>query len=173
MFELQRLQGSSTPGIVLQTHCGRNIENSLGLTITEVHLRRYEVLVKNYGDRWKQRKPPSGEYNCAGHVWASRRTCIYEPADWKRIIADDGYRQTPSPMPDDIVIYSDPHGEILHIARVLELREGITEESSHYPWVVSKWSDWGGESCHFAHDHPFNTSGFVVSTNYWTDRPRA
>ena len=172
MFELQRLQGAPPPGIALQTRAGRDIQNSLGVTLTEVHSRRYNGFVKKHGHRWKQRKPPSGAYNCAGHVWASRRACIYEPTDWEKILVDDGYRETRSPMPDDLVIYSDQDGEILHIARVLELREGLTDESSDYPWVVSKWADWGGESCHFVHDHPLNAPGFTVSTNYWTDRPR-
>ena len=171
MFELQRLQGTPTPGIVLQTRLGTNIQNSLGLTISETHVRRFELLVRKYGDRWKQRRPPSGAYNCAGHIWASRRTCIYEPADWQRILADDGYRLTMSPMADDIVIYSDQDQEILHIARVLELRPGIAEESPVIPWIVSKWNDWSGESFHFVYDHPLGQQGFDVSIAYWTDRP--
>ncbi len=173
MFELQQLQGMPSPGIALQTRTGRDIGNVLGLELNETHLQRDELFLKTYGGRWKSRRPPSGGYNCAGHVWASRRTCIYEESDWKDILIDDGYRRTTTPVPDDVVLYVDPDEGILHIARVLSF-EYITKDSRPIPWVVSKWGDAGRETCHLVDDHPFNASefGFEVTTQYWTDRPK-
>ncbi len=171
MFEAQRLLGNSDKGIALQTRTGRDIRNSLGLELTEHHYRRYELLLKKHGHNWQRRKPPAGGYNCAGHVWASRRTCIYEESDWRMILSDDGFRKTLEPFPDDLVIYIEKESGILHIGRVVELKGGVTEESRRIPWVVSKWDDRSGEVFHFDKDHPFRSFGFDVTIEYWTDRP--
>ncbi|MGM0489891.1 MAG: hypothetical protein ACQESR_24440 [Planctomycetota bacterium] len=171
MFELERLQGTGDHGIALQTRTGRDITNSVGVELSELHLRRYEALLKRCGQNWRKRRIPSGEYNCAGHVWASRRTCIYEEEDWRMIFREDGFRITEEPVPDDLVVYIGRENEgILHIGRVVELREGMTQESPRIAWVVSKWSDVTGEVFHFEHDHPFKAFGFIVSIEYWTDR---
>ncbi|MEQ8790360.1 MAG: hypothetical protein RIC55_28960 [Pirellulaceae bacterium] len=171
MFEFQHLSGIPPEGIALQTRRGRDIRNSLGLVLTERHFRLFELLRQKHGANWELRKPPSGEYNCAGHVWASRRVCIYEEADWRWILADDGYRQAFSPVADDLVVYVEREQGILHIGRVLELRAGLVQGAARIPWVVSKWSDVAGEACHYVHDHPFRDFGFMVSIEYWTDRP--
>lgn len=171
MFELERFRGSGDQGIALQTRTGRDIRNSLGVALSEIHLRRYEALMTKHGRNWQQRRVPSGDYNCAGHVWASRRTCIYEEADWRMILAEDGYRATQEPVSDDLIVYVESEQGILHIGRVVELRQGVSQESRRIPWVVSKWSDVSGEVCHFEHDHPYEEFGFVVSIEYWTDRP--
>jgi hypothetical protein len=170
MFELERLQGADEKGIALQTRTGRDIRNSLGLELTHRHYRLYKLLVEKHGENWQQRKVPSGEYNCAGHVWASRRTCIYEEDDWRMILSEDGFRQTRKPMPDDLVIYVEKDQGILHIGRIVELRAGLVEGSRRIPWIVSKWNDWSGEVCHFEHDHPLQELGFDVAIEYWTDR---
>lgn len=136
-----------------------------------VHYRNYKRLLSKHG-RWTPRRPPSGEYNCAGHVWASRRTCIYEESEYRKILDDDGYRRVTEPMPDDLAIYVDEAAGILHIGRIVELTPGIAEGSPRIPLVVSKWSDWTGEVCHLVTDHNFdNAQGFDVSVEYWTDRP--
>lgn len=173
MFEAQKLFGSADKGIALQTRTGRDIRNSLGLELTDHHYRRYELLLKKCGQNWQRRRPPSGGCNCAGHIWASRRTCIYEEADWRMILSDDGFRKTSDPLPDDLVIYVEKESGILHIGRVVELKEGVTKESRRIPWVVSKWNDFSGEVFHLENDHPFQTSGFIVKVEYWTDRPVA
>jgi hypothetical protein len=171
MFEFERLRGSAEQSIALQTRSRRDIRNSVGVELTEMHLRRYQALIEKHGRNWSQRRVPAGAYNCAGHVWASRRTCIYEEADWRMILAEDGYRKTREPFPDDLIIYVEREQGILHIGRVIELKRGMTGESRQIPWVVSKWSDVSGEVYHFEHDHPFREFGFVVSIEYWTDRP--
>ncbi len=87
------------------------------------------------------------------------------------ILSEDGFRPTPEPAPDDLIVYVEKELGILHIGRVVELRVGLVEGSRRIPWVVSKWDDWGGEVCHFEHDHPLQKFGFVVAIEYWTDRP--
>lgn len=171
MFELQKLQGDGERAISVQTRKGSDVRNSLGLDLTESHRRRYDLLLSRYGQNWQIRRPPSGCYNCAGHVWASRRTCIYEAEDWQLILADDGYRRTNEPVADDLILYVEKDQGILHIGRVLEVRAGITAGSRRIPWVLSKWNDWSGEVCHFEQDHPLRMPGFTVTIEYWTDRP--
>jgi len=87
------------------------------------------------------------------------------------ILAEDGYRITRDPMPDDLVVYIEKDQGILHIGRVVELKSGLVEKSRCIPWIVSKWSDMSGEVCHYVHDHPFHEFGFIVSIEYLTDRP--
>lgn len=173
MFELQRLRGPRDRGIALQTRTGRDIPNSLGVELAERHYRLYEKLLSRHGRNWQQRRPPCGGYNCAGHVWASRRACIYEESDWWMILSEDGFRKTREPVPDDLVLYVEKEQGILHIGRVVALRSGVAQGSRRIPWVVSKWSDASGEVCHFEHDHPFHdlNLGFDVTIEYWTDRP--
>jgi len=170
MFELQRLQEVAGAGIALQRRTGRDIRNVSGVELTERRLANYQLLLARYGQRWFQRRPPFGCYNCAGHVWASRRASIYEEADWRLILQDDGYRKTDEPVADDLAIYVEKQLGILHIGRVLELRPGIAEGSQRVPWIVSKWSDVSGEVCHHLHDHPLRQSGFVISVEFWSDR---
>jgi hypothetical protein len=108
-------------------------------------------------------------------VWASRRTSILEPADWKLIIDDDGYRllENDEPVfPGDIVAYVDEEkeGEILHVGRVYYLAEGLTPQSKRLPWVISKWNSTSGESLHSMYDVPY-TASFRVGYKLYTDRP--
>ena len=171
MFELQRLASSGGRSLALQTRAGQNIRNCVGGSVAAKELRQFETLVKRFGSMWTVRRPPAGEYNCAGHVWASRRTIVNEEEDWQTILRDDGYRLTGHPVPDDIVIYADKQQGILHIARVVELRSGIVEGSRPVPFVVSKWGVEGGETIHSVYDVPFSAHGFEVIIQFWTDRP--
>ena len=110
-------------------------------------------------------------YNCAGHVWASRRTSLTDHNQWWTIIEEDGFRRTDTPAPDDVALYVDEENdEIIHAARVLELREGITPQSKKVAWVVSKWGPISGEAMHFAHDVPYAKEGYRYRIEYWTDR---
>ncbi len=114
---------------------------------------------------WQVRAPIDIHYNCAGHVWASRRTCIYKLEEWIKILKEDGYSKISNPVPDDIVVYYMEDGSMTHVARVHQL---IPSDFGHpVPVVVSKWGDTGGEVLHFAHEVPLS-----IRTKYefWTDR---
>ena len=60
----------------------------------------------------KQLAGPSGNYNCHGLVFASRRTCIPPPGmrdtiDFFELLDRDGYEQTNSAQIGDLVVYAD------------------------------------------------------------------
>lgn len=179
MFELQRLAGPNRRPIALATRLGNTIDNTVGAPVTAQAVRRYDELVdklKRHGSRIELRRAPAGEYNCYGHVWASRRTAIYDDhgdAIVKMIREDDGYRITTKPQPDDIAVYADRHRGVVHVARVVQLCEGVTADSPKIPRVVSKWCDWGGETAHDVRAFPLIDDSASVSVEYWTDRPRS
>jgi hypothetical protein len=172
MFELEQLRGSPGKSIALQTKTGRDIANERGLELSEQHRQRFAYMLEKYA-KWQERCPPDGGYNCAGHVWASRRTCIYEEHDWQLILNEDGYHETASPIPGDLVIYVDATNGILHIGRIMEMRPGVGDASSQIPWVVSKWGDTTGEVYHWCYDHHFVDAGFNVTCQFWTDRQKS
>ena len=62
----------------------------------------------------------SATYNCAGMVFANRRTSI-DPEYVPAILADDGY--APVELADvsrgDVVVYADDHGDIAHVGIVI------------------------------------------------------
>jgi hypothetical protein len=175
MFEEAHLLGFTERRIVVQTHRGRNVENQIEAEPGEQQRRKFDLLFKKHGAAWLQRKPACGVYNCAGQVWASRRTSIFEDAAWEMILADDGYRRLGSgepPAPGDLVIYRDPRSGFLHVGMILALGEGITPDADRIPLVLSKWDSASPEVIHYVHaTPPWEQQGFAVETEYWTDRP--
>ncbi len=122
-----------------------------------------------------ERKPCCGVYNCAGHVWAGRRTSLFADAAREMILADDGYRRLgpkEGSLPGDLVIYRDPQVGFLHVGAILEMREGLGPASPKIAWVLSKWDSASGEFMHYAHHvPPWDQQGFSVVVEVWTDRP--
>ncbi len=125
-------------------------------------------------------------YNCAGHVWASRRTVILAgeaDAVIHMILADDGYRLLPleeGAIQGDLVLYwnvtTGGRRTWLHVGVMSELREnqraaddvpGIVD--GRIPWVLSKWNHCTGEWLHRYNDVPYKTDGLLIE--FWTDRP--
>src|SRR5262249_19543602 len=110
MFEEARLLGPTERSIIVQTRHGRAVKNLIELEPGERERRKYERLLQLYGAFWVRRKAPTGAYNCAGHIWASRRTAILEDDAWQMILEDDGYRQLGTdehPLPGDLALYKD------------------------------------------------------------------
>jgi hypothetical protein len=170
MFELQRLSTVEPRGIALATRLGTRIENEVAPLPTEQHRLRFAGLLKRHPS-WRQRKGSVGGYNCFGHVWASRRTAIYDLDAARLILAEDGYRITRDPDVDDLVLMVEG-SDIYHVGRVVELRS-LAPGSAAVPWIVSKLDDWGGEVIHSVYDHPYDESkGFRIETQFWTDRPQ-
>lgn len=165
MFETQALFVSSEETIRLDTRLGNPIRNSKSTLSLPVNAQlRYEGFLKDYSQAsWVSRAPIDHAYNCTGHVWASRRTCIFEVAEWGKILKEDGYSRTDQPVVDDVVIYY-MDTEMTHVARVVEV---ITSEIASTVVVVSKWGDTGGEVRHFVHEVPSFIRG---NYEFWTDR---
>jgi hypothetical protein len=118
---------------------------------------------------WKLRKTACGVYNCAGLVWANRRTSIYEENEYLKILMDDGYRPTTEEQlqPGDIVIYLTLTTErnTIHVGIVLYLDHiGTTT----VPWILSKWHEQYGEDIHILKDVPEYYGNYLIE--FWTDR---
>jgi hypothetical protein len=174
MFEELRLFGPSVRSIVLQTHRSNEIKNEIALEPDERRRRLYAHL-RGKHQFWRERKPPCGVYNCVGHVWACRRTAVYEDLDRQvsSILADDGYHVLDWPRESlavgDVVTYWDSaksHKGFIHVGIVFELR-CIAGGGQQVPWVLSKWDDASGEILHHYQDCPFSNE---TEPEFWTER---
>jgi hypothetical protein len=175
MFEEFKLLGTTERSIVVQTRKGTPIDNLVEIEPGELELRRYQLFLRKFGQNWKERKPAVGVYNCAGHVWASRRTSILADDVWQIILREDGYRSlsgTELPVAGDLVLYVDgDNGKYLHVGMILELVDGVTRESRKIPKVLSKLNSAFGEVVHNERDVPYDKQGISAKIEYWTDRP--
>jgi len=179
MFEETRLLGTPRDGrkIIVQTQAGTDLENFVGPEPNTFCRSRFGVLLKNYGANWEVRKPPSGGYNCAGMVWANRRTSLPSPDDWERILDEDGYRQLAAKelvnLGDVVVYWATKSNEILHVARICRLDRLVLSRSSEgkaAPRALSKWDLTSGEVIHAIDDVHLN-GGESFTANFFTDRP--
>ncbi len=174
MFEAARLLGPTTRSIVLQTHLGNKIVNEIALAPDEGSIRKYERLLANH-PHWSKRRPPYGICNCVGHVWASRRTAVYENLDSQviRVFDDDGYTALDWPRESlwlgDLVTYWDSakrHKGFFHVGIVFEIRS-LPDGTQQIPWILSKWDDSSGEVLHHYKEVPFSDD---IEAEFWTDR---
>lgn len=174
VFEETKLIGTTPPPpIPLATRLGRLIHNEPGPAMSAEAKKTNDVLSRVHGGYWECRVEPVAGYNCAGHVWASRRAAIYEPSEWKKIIDDDGYKPVPekeAPRPGDLAIYKLPDGKIIHIAEVMRIegRKGEVRKA----FALSKWGDLAGEYVHSVDDVPFKKTFPESKVEYWTERLR-
>ena len=175
MFEELRLLGPTEKSIVVQTRSGTAIENLIELEPGETERRRYDLFLNRFGINWRQRKPATGVYNCAGHVWASRRTSILKTECWRVVLREDGYRllsNSETPVAGDLALWTDESaGEYLHVGMIMEMQEGVSQGSPKIPSVLSKWNSTSGEVLHHAYDVPYTKQGMRVTLEDWTDRP--
>jgi hypothetical protein len=174
MFEVARLLGSTRRSIVLQTHLGNSIENEIASAPDERNTRKYQHLLANHSN-WIERRPPYGICNCVGHVWASRRTAVYENIDSQviRFFHDDGFSVLNWPSDHlrlgDLVTYWDSaklHAGFVHIGLVFEFKS-LGAGSQQIPWILSKWDDSSGEVLHHYKNVPFPDD---IEVEFWTDR---
>lgn len=175
MFEEVLLGREKARSIELQTRLGNRIENSVAMEPIPDHAaRKFDRLVEKH-PRWMIRKSAIGFYNCFGHIWASRRTAVYDQFDEAvlRVRDDDGYRKVDwekeTPVSGDVVTYwekVDPYSGCVHVARVVQFR---AREKTLPPeiFALSKWDDVCGEVLHEVNDVPFEG----MRMEYWTDRP--
>lgn len=174
MFEELKLLGPTEKSIVVQTRKGTSIDNLIEIEPGKAERRKYQLLLELCGKDWIKRKPATGVYNCAGHVWASRRTSILKAEAWRTIFHEDGYRRlsdVEEPVAGDLVLYADEKKEYLHVGMILEMRNGISPELPNIPWVLSKWNSTSGEVMHSCYDTPYPRYDIHAKIEYWTDRP--
>lgn len=166
--------------LALQAVNGRDIANTVMPAATPADVRKFELLLEVARKRfhqWEVRKPATGGYNCAGHVFANRRTAIFEGKGGesfedhvRHILKWDGYRPTDQPLVGDVVLYwmDRRRTALLHVAVVSEVRRlhgGIGAGSPH---VLSKWDGGSGECLHHFRQVPANF-GEDYEVEYWTD----
>lgn len=189
MFEPFKLRLATPRRIALQTRDGWEIANEIRPESTEMAHKKFELLVNRAGVRWEVRKPPTAGYNCAGHVFACRRTGIYGGGEdgvpgFEELVAEilerDGYRRFTHHRGDpahagDVVLYWDSDKArrlLLHVGMVCEVRKMIADIATlGDPYVLSKWDDSSGECLHHFRHVPFEDGDFTVE--FWTDRPSA
>jgi hypothetical protein len=174
VFEEVLLGKEKGRSIELQTHLGNRIENSVAMHPVPAHAAaKFDRLVAQH-PQWLVRKPATGIYNCFGHVWAARRTAVYDRFDEAVLMVrhDDGYRRVEwdreTPVPGDVVLYwetLEPYSGCVHVARVVLLRE--RKNLPPLVYALSKWDDVCGEVIHRVDDVPFANA----QMEYWTDRP--
>jgi hypothetical protein len=160
----------------LATRLGNDIANEIIPEPDDLERWKLDHFVKLHGARWEPRKPHGGVCNCAGHVWASRRTAILDEEAVRLILGDDGYRAFASVedvVQGDLVLYWGKVGEaqetFLHVGMVCEIRPG--PGSVRFPWVLSKWGATCGEWLHRYDDVPYARQGFSPRIEFRTDRP--
>jgi len=174
--------------LALQAANGHDIANTVLPATTAADARKFELLVdaaRRRGHPWEVRKPATGGYNCTGHVFANRRTAIFEGKGGESfeehvrlILKWDGYQLTDQPIVGDVVLYwmDRRRIELLHVAVVCEVHRVFTgtgtATGAGMPHVLSKWDRGSGECLHHVRQVPANF-GEDFDIQYWTDRPTA
>ena len=151
-FDGAMLLGSAKVELRLDTRQGHPIPNEVIPPPDQEELRKADLFVRMHGKDWVPRKPHLGVYNCAGHVWASRRTAILEEDAVRLILADDNcrvLRENEGVLPGDLVLYWGQVGTddetFLHVGMVCDVRVAVG--SVRMTWVLSKWGSTIGEYC--------------------------
>jgi hypothetical protein len=174
LFNVAQLIGSAERELPLSTRKNRHIANAQApSTLDERIQEKYRGLLANHR-QWEERKPACGVYNCFGHVWAARRTSIYEQSEIEKILDDDGYRSLTDreqPRRGDLILYF-VDDVLYHVGVVYEFRQAIhvavdSPSVELVPWVLSKWDDTKGEVLHSAYDVPWA----IPRLQFKTDRP--
>lgn len=168
--------------IPVHTRTGRPLPTYEAPTPDQRLIDKDERLYQQFRNVLRRRKPATGIYNCAGHVWASRRTALGPHGDTRlddviqQIIDDDGYRVLrpgEAPQPGDLVIYDgqDPSVGFLHVGEIIAVQDLLAEGSEmKVAHVLSKFDDSSGEYVHIHTQHPFN-SQLAPRFKFMTDRP--
>jgi hypothetical protein len=174
MFDDLKILGSTERSIKLQTRLGRDIPNVIDPAPTVEQIAKFGRLVQKHPG-WTVRREPAGGYNCVGHVWACRRTGIFDDleAQIRHIQSDDGYRsiEQDEVMLGDLVSYWETLAggtrRFIHVAQVVELRV-MAGSSLKLPWVLSKLDATSGEVFHHFRDVAYDCDYL----EYWSDRPK-
>lgn len=167
MFDSLKLLRTGPATLALQTRKGQNVANEVALPPEPHQIRKYEIL-RAKRPQWRHRRGSCGTYNCFGHVFAARRTAIYEDKEVDKILADDGYKRVTHATAHvgDVAVYRNRHG-FAHAAQVIEIGPAAPGTQLRPIWALSKWDDGCGEDSHLLHDVPVAYDGDI---EIWTDR---
>lgn len=94
--------------------------------------------------------PPDLKSNCHGWVFANGRYAL-TPTGVAAVLQDNGYSTVESPQPDDVIVYRNHVGGIVHSGRVHRVHE------DGQVWIESKWGP-GGRFLHRPQDQCYSNS---------------
>jgi hypothetical protein len=146
----QLIMGGTPPArgqvLALETKAGEVIRNAQALPPCSLSIDTYKRQLAD-NTNWQERKKERGVYNCAGHVWATRRTAIEDNETFWQILREDEYVEIPSSeaLVGDLVTYHWRSDEIMHVGSVCRLD---SVGNLRVPYVLSKVGDYGGEVIH-------------------------
>jgi hypothetical protein len=134
-----------------QNHHIKNRTGSVGKS--QQQMAKFAGLISKFSSAI-MRSENTDMYNCHGMVFACRRTNIDDPAEIKKIIAEDNYVQIKKEdvLPGDIIIYFSDDSDAEHSGIV------ISKPDNRYfliPLILSKWGQLE-EYIHYANQCPYN-----------------
>jgi hypothetical protein len=103
-----------------------------------------------FQDRLVRVAAPDLGANCHGWVFVNGRYAIPEAAV-TALLQDNGYAEVTAPQPNDVIVYRDDAGRILHSGRVRRVHE------DGQVWIESKWGA-GGRYLHLPEDQCYSPS---------------
>ena len=167
MFELVNVLGSPSRTIRLDTRLGTSVANAQSCSPDSRTESIFNHIVSKHS-QWVKRKKSCGTYNCFGHVWASRRTCIYESGEINKILSEDGYRNIDENVATrgDVALYLTEDNKTIWHAGIIEPRQMVNTNVTVL-WVLSKLNDIMGEVFHQINDVH---APFPYEIQIWTDR---
>ena len=168
MFEQVSFFAPRSRSIRLDTRVGKAVDNKQSSPPDRQDVAIFERICQQHS-QWRVRKPCCGTYNCFGLVWASRRTCIFESDEVRRILDEDGFRRIDlaQAVCGDVVTYHHEGSKVIWHAGVIEIRE--LSGGGVVPWVLSKLDPMKGEVFHPIDDVH---AQFPWEKEIWTDRPQ-
>lgn len=182
MFELPRFTGTPKEGIVVQTARGESLANYISPPPPGNAGMLFAAMCKKHPG-WEVRCGERGRYNCAGLVWANRRTCLTSPNDWQMILSDgkgDDYDYVGSRRDariGDVVCYREKETkEILHVGRICKIESLLSGSgvpltgSEPIIHVLSKLDNKLGEVVHRIDDIGELCGTAEYTAEIWTDR---
>lgn len=138
--------------ITIQTRKGNDIKNTVYDKISP-YIQNIISKYKNKYPKIKYRSEETGNYNCFGMVFASRRCFIIDNIN--NILKDDDYKEVhiSKVLPGDIVLYFNNY-DIIHCGIVIDTP---SKKNFWNPLVISKWYCFR-EVIHNMNDCPYSNS---------------
>jgi hypothetical protein len=149
--------------VQLQTRSGRNIPNEQRMPLLGPNSMRMEEQACKDMVPGIVTQSLCNLYNCAGMVFANRRTTVDDLAFLYTILSDDHYRQIAQneTVPGDVVIYRGNDDEITHVGLI------------HWPDLTNATfivrSQWGNNG-EYLHDLDRVPWVYGRAAEFWTER---
>jgi len=164
---------SDKQSIPLATRRGRHIPNEQRMESSPSQLKKAQDYMLRKHPRMEPRSL-SRIFNCMGHVFACRRTCIEPEYFIKPIAEDDGYRplrKAEIPVPGDIAVYFGHRSkQVEHVGVIIQVNRNIMDAEVSTK-ILSQFG-YDGEYFHDDNDYPefLSVSVGPLTLTIWTER---